>query len=37
MIQVQKEALPRTLEDFLVWEPEDRYNGAARAVRMERW
>ncbi len=25
MIQVQKEALPRTLEEFLVWEPEDGF------------
>lgn len=28
--------LPRTLEEFLVWEPNDGFNGADRAVRMER-
>lgn len=35
MIEVQKEALPRTLEEFQIWEPEDGFNGNARAIRVE--
>lgn len=27
--------LPKTLEEFKAWEPEDGFNGGARAVRME--
>ena len=34
---VQIVALPTTLAEFELWEPNDGYNGAARAVRMERW
>ena len=25
-------SIPRTLEEFLLWEPNDGFNGAARAV-----
>lgn len=37
MIQTSQELkqLPRTFEEFLVWEPNDGFNGVARAVRME--
>lgn len=36
MIPTTKTAtFPTTLEEFERWEPNDGYNGAARAVRME--
>ena len=29
--------IPRSLEEFMNWETTDGFNGAARAVRVERW
>jgi hypothetical protein len=26
--------LPRTLDEFIQWEPQDGFNGVARAIRM---
>jgi hypothetical protein len=30
-----KTTLPATLEEFVQWEPNDGFNGAARAVQVE--
>ncbi|WP_394990144.1 hypothetical protein [Emticicia sp.] len=37
VLENEIQSLPKTLTEFMLWEPNDGFNGVARAIRMERW